>query len=1078
MNLIQDKDREKRIKAAIHLAKCIQNEANTLESKREKEVARLVQDPKGKILAVELTDQSFRSSNSKRAWDQMLYLLNKHGMPSFLSPLEKAGVSLFRKMGEFFPFLVVPLAKKIIFQKTAHVIIPEKNLDRHLQLRHREGIRVNLNHLGEAILGEEEAKERLSLYLEDLKNPDVDTISVKVSTLYSQINLLDWENTLSILSERYKKLLMGTKFVNLDMEEYKDLRLTISLFKKVLEEHKEISAGIVLQSYLPDSFGYLQELTEFALKRKGAPIKIRIVKGANLAMEKVEASLKGWPLAPYSNKKDVDANFKKMLEYAFQKEHIEAVKIGVGSHNLFDIAYASVLAHERDVYEAVTFEMLEGMGESVRKVVQNKELDLLLYCPVARPEQFQNAVAYLIRRLDENTGPENYLRVAFDLVPGSLSWESQVKQFQESVRHIDHVQTEPHRGKRISSLNEPDTDFSLAANLEWGGKLFDEWKNKVIDPIPLVINGKEILDNPQGKGIDPSRPSKVSYLYQMASSEEVNDALDAAMKPTSNYKIAEKLREGRGKLIGAMLKDVGKVIQEADPEVSEAIDFAEYYQKCWEELTSLQEVQFKPKGIVFVASPWNFPASIAAGGIIAALITGNAVIFKPAPEAVLVGYTLAKLFWEAGVPKNVLQFVPCSDEIASLFVKDARVNTVLLTGATATAMHLYHLKPGLDLVAETGGKNSLIVTALADRDLAIKDIVQSAFGYSGQKCSACSVAILEAEVFDDPGFKRQLKDAVMSLSVGSAYNKSTKVNPLIRPPSGALLAAMQEEEWLLKPSIDKDNPHLMSPGIRWNVKPGSFIHQNELFGPILSVIRAEHLSHAIEIANATPFGLTAGIHSLDEREHAIWLKNIIAGNCYINRGITGAIVGRQPFGGTKKSSFGPSLKAGGPNYLLQLMHVEQAEVTDTYQYYWDTYFSKDHDPMHLLGQINIQRYVPNEHMVLRVLPGDSLKDVLKVIKAAKICGTPLKISVHETISLLHTGIKETDEEFLMHLKQDRIRLLSLPTQKVVDALSLRGLWQLPKPVVSNGRIELLHYLREVSISYDYHRYGNLGVREK
>ena len=426
------------------------------------------------------------------------------------------------------------------------------------------------------------------------------------------------------------------------------------------------------------------------------------------------------------------------------------------------------------------------------------------------------------------------------------------------------------------------------------------------------------------------------------------------------------------------------------------------------------------------------------------------------------GYTLAKMLWAAGVPKNVLQFVPCSDDVASLFIQDKRVNTVVLTGATATAEHLFKLRPGLDLIAETGGKNSLIVTALADRDLAIRDIVQSAFGYAGQKCSACSVVILEAEVFDDPHFKRQLKDAVMSLHVGSIYDTATKINPLIRAPTGALEKALQEEDWLVAPTVDG---HIVSPGIKWDVKPGSFMHQNELFGPVLSVIRADNLEQAIEIANATPYGLTAGLHSLDEREHALWLKNIKAGNCYINRGITGAVVGRQPFGGTKKSSFGPSLKAGGPNYLFQLMHVEQTEGPDSYEYYWKEYFSKDHDPTKVLGQSNIQRYVPQEQMVLRVHPSDSFEAVEQVIKAAKICGTPLRVS------------NESDAEFLKRLTNERIRLLSWPSEEVVMELSSRGLWQMPKPVVSNGRIELLNYLREISISYDYHRYGNLGTRD-
>ena len=318
-------------------------------------------------------------------------------------------------------------------------------------------------------------------------------------------------------------------------------------------------------------------------------------------MEKVEASIRGWPLATYDNKGDVDANFKKMLDYALQKEHTGAVKIGVGSHNLFDIAYALVLAEERGVADAVTFEMLEGMGEPVRRVMQKMGKNLLLYCPVAKVGEFQNAVAYLIRRLDENTGPENFLRVAFDLIPGTLAWKKQVKQFEESMRNVDNC---PKRGKRVISLNEPDTDWSVFSNAEWGRKLIEEWKEKKISPIPLVIDGKEILNDPQGIGIDPSRPSEMSYQYQMAGPDDVNRCLEAAYPSARHYAFAEKLREGRGELMGAMLRDVGKTLQESDPEVSEAIDFAEYYKRSFEEMSG---INFMPKGIVFIASPGIFP---------------------------------------------------------------------------------------------------------------------------------------------------------------------------------------------------------------------------------------------------------------------------------------------------------------------------------------------------------------------------------------------------------------------------------------------------------------------------------------
>ncbi len=331
----------------------------------------------------------------------------------------------------------------------------------------------------------------------------------------------------------------------------------------------------------------------------------------------------------------------------------------------------------------------------------------------------------------------------------------------------------------------------------------------------------------------------------------------------------------------------------------------------------------------------------------------------------------------------------------SKLIADPRVNCIILTGATSTAKLFMRLRPGLDLCAETGGKNAMIVTALADRDLAIKDIVASAFGHSGQKCSACSLLVLEAEVYDDPHFHKQLKDAVESLKVGVCWDALRKSLRLIREPHDALLRGFTNlesgEEWLVQPKQDPNNPNLWSPGVKIGVKEGSFMHQTELFGPVLAVMRAKNLHHAIDIANSTPYGLTSGLQSLDEREKKIWMEKIEAGNCYINRGTTGAIVRRQPFGGTKASSFGNGAKAGGPNYVMQFAHPrevalpqEKQPVSDdvnkltailqkyplsteelgiwyasTANYaYWAKHFAEDHDPSQIIGQDNLLRYRP------------------------------------------------------------------------------------------------------------------------
>lgn len=1124
------RDQSDRIEKAIELAALIQTAANAMQGKEEalfgQEMKSMMSDPKGKAFTTEMTDQAFRSSNAYRAADQLCYLLSRFGVPSFLKGIKYWGMHLFSLCGKPLAKVMIPIVQEMIRKETSRVILPgeKKAFKQHLEERRKEGIRVNLNHLGEAILGEEEAKKRLNTYLEDLKDPDVEYVSVKISTLFSQIHLLAWEETLVQLAEPYRRLLRAAnqflytgkegvpipKFINLDMEEYRDLRLTVALFKQVLSEPEFLntSAGIVLQSYLPDSYAILQELSEFSqerMSRGGAPLKVRIVKGANLAMETVEASMRGWSQAPFCHKVEVDANFKRMVHCAFQPQSAKALHVGIGSHNLFDLSYAMLLREEREVVPYVVFEMLEGMADASRRAIQTLTDEMLLYCPVAEASEFQNAVAYLVRRLDENTGPENYLRVSFGLAPGSHAWQKQADLFASAFRRIEKLPSVPRRQQNRKYIqeergccqfrNEPDTDFCLPQNRKWADEIFNKAQQES-QAIPSIT----FLDREQVERALSSASVALSVEERLAALE----------------KAVILFRENRGDLLAAMLLHSAKPLVEGDPEVSEAIDFIDYYIRSYKEWASCPDLKLSPKGVVLIASPWNFPCSIPTGGIAAALTAGNAVLFKPAPEAVHVGKIVAELFWKAGIPKEMLQFVPCEDSIAEKMVKDQRVDMVVLTGATETAKLLQRLRPGIDLAAETGGKNAIIVTAMADRDLAVKEIVHSAFGFAGQKCSACSLVVLEKEIYEDPQFKKQLLDAAESLKTSSQWERDCRVNPLIQPPSGALLRAVQSldegEEWILKPVISEVNPRLLSPGIKWGVKPGSFMHQAELFGPVIGVLCADDLDHAISIVNSTPYGLTTGLHSLDEREQVKWKEKIIAGNLYINRGITGAIVERQPFGGCKASSFGRGLKAGGPNYLLQFMHVEQkcppadlSKVPDaldawaahfteeeraafktacgSYSYYFRHYFRHEHDPLKILGQDNLQYYRPREGLILRVTDQDSDLEILCAAAAAFISGTPLEISMPSPRPRLEKlpAMVEGEREFIEKIEKSsfpRVRFLNKPSEFLAIELARLGSAACREPLLFNGRVELLHFLREVSLSSDYHRYGNLGLREQ
>jgi RHH-type proline utilization regulon transcriptional repressor/proline dehydrogenase/delta 1-pyrroline-5-carboxylate dehydrogenase len=1141
-------------------------------------LARMMEDSEGKAFTTAMTDQVFRARRSVRVADQLRHLMTTHGVPRYLTAFERAQLHAFRWLSHLAPALLVPAVMGRVRKEMNKVVLPGEphRLTPELGRRVGEGLLVNLNHLGEAILGEDEAATRFEAYLEAARRPDVACVSVKVSSIFSQLELLAWDQTLTQLAERMGRLYQaaldaphvrpdGTRvptLIYLDMEEYRDLHLTVALFERVLDDPsmRRSSAGIVLQAYLPDAHPVQRTLTRWAQERVGrggTPIRLRIVKGANLAMERHDASLHGWAQAPYRTKLEVDANYKRMVRWGAQPTHSEAVHLGIASHNVFDIAYGLVVRAMEGVEVSIGFEMLDGMADPLKRVVHAVAGDMLIYAPSVTREEVQSAIAYLIRRLDENTGPENFLRHSFGLTPGDDTWRREATRFRQAVAAMETVAEGPQRRQDRREAphhlpeedpfhNEPDTDFSLPHNREWATEVARRWRGRETEAIPHLVGGQPGEDTRQMViGVDPSTPDRVLYRYPLATWPDVDRALTVAVNAQVSWAtrpvieraqllkaIARRLREARGALMGVMMADGAKAIGQADGEISEAIDFAEYYARSLDALMGGEGLTLQPRGVVLVTPPWNFPLAIPAGGVLAALMTGNAVILKPAPETTLVAWHLVQILWAAGIPREALQMVCCPDDpVGSQLVSDPRVDVVILTGSTETAQLFQRMRPDLHLLAETGGKNAMIVSAMADQDLAIKHAISGAFGHAGQKCSATSLLICEAEVYDNPGFMHRLADATRSLHVGPAWDPAAVVTPLIAAPSGPLVEALkgprEGESWLVEPRPDPDNPRLWSPGIKVGVRPGTASHTEELFGPVLSVIRARTLDHAIAVANATPYGLTSGLHSLDTREQARWMATIDAGNIYINRSTTGAIVQRQPFGGRKASGFGPGAKAGGPNYLLQLLHVtqdtaptaqdtpdatvqallaawrdrlEDAEYAhleasaESAAHWWRTHFTVTHDPSEIVGQDNLFRYQsgnatgggPGFQIMVRIGSETRPLAVAQCLVAAETTGTPVSVSVAPGVATWLTpeeAVHEDDQGFIDHLRAlrpypVRIRALgTLGTEPLRFALDA-GIHVDREPPVASGRVELLRWVREQSVSRDFHRYGNLGGREE
>ena len=1047
------------------------------ERRRQERLGRIVGDPAARELVQRLTDEVLRLDRPSRSAARFRALVRQHRVPTALGPVDRLLMRVGAASAAAAPWAVMPIAKRRIVAETHGLVLPadDRALARHLAERTQEDTDVNLNVLGEAILSDDEAEERLRRVIAVMERPDVHYVSVKISALCAQLEVFDFEGSVARVCAALRRLYdtarrqMPVTFVNLDMEEYAELHLTVEAFVRVLSEpaYLTLSAGIVLQAYLPDSHGVLERIGEWArsrLTRGGAPVKVRIVKGANLAMEQVDAELHGWTQAPYGTKEEVDGSFKRLLDTCLDPQWDGALRVGVASHNLFDLAWALTLRDELppDRRPMVDLEMLEGMVPAQSRAVRAAAGGLLLYCPVVRRNEIEASLAYLARRFDENTAPDNFLRAMFSLHSGSAEFAHEAARFRTAVAQRHTVSVLPRRpgvSPRVTALqsagefaNQPDADLTDSVTRA-------RFAASLAAPPEVRVDVTGTVT-----AIDAAVARALEAQSQWATLTTDDHA--GVLR-----RVAALLDSERHATAALMAHEAAKTVREGDPEVSEAVDFARYYATTPPPSTS------EPYGVVLVASPWNFPYAIPASGVFAALMAGNAVILKPAPETRRTGRWLAEQCWRAGVPPELLQYVACpDDEVGRRLVTHPDVATVVLTGAYGTAEMFLDWKPSLRLLAETSGKNAIVVTEAADRDAAIGDIVRSAFGHAGQKCSAASVAILEGPVYESPSFLKRLASAVRTLRVGPATDPSTAMGPLISPPTAPLLRALtmldEGESWLVQPRQLDDGGRLWSPGVKIGVEEGSWFHRTECFGPVLGVMRADDLQHALRVQNGTDFGLTGGIHSLDDAEVREWLSHVRVGNAYVNRHVTGAVVRRQPFGGWKRSSVGGGPKAGGPDYVGSFARPREGPVDAeaarrSYEAAWSRRFGVELDAAGLRSESNVHRYRPLHGALVRY-DGSAPSGVIAAARhAAALCG----------VSLLESDADCETDDFLAarlaDLRPDRLRLLAPAGDALLRRCHQLDVAVITAPVSAEGDSELGHWLHEQAISRTLHRYGRV-----
>ncbi len=833
-------------------------------------------------------------------------------------------------------------------------------------------IAFTLDLLGEATVSESEAETYLARYTEILETLCAETkswpeqpelertssgrvprvnLSVKISSLYSQLDPIDPQGSVEAVKERLRPLFRMARdrgaFINLDVEQVRYKDLTYRVFKSLLSEDEFVDfehAGIVAQAYLRDCEDDLKSLIKWAKKRK-TPVTVRLVKGAYWDYETIHAEQEGWPIPVYTQKWATDQSFERCTELLLDKH--KYVRAAIASHNVRSIAHAMVYADAKRLDKSdIEFQMLYGMAEPMKAAVRQCGYRLRDYVPIG---EMIPGMAYLVRRLLENTSNESWLRMSF--VEGESL--DQLLAAPKPPPGAPPESAKPKHGAVTEHgfKNEALRDFSQPEPRRAMQEAIENVQGQLGRNYAAVIDGKRVSTDDVLTSCNPARPDQVVGRVACAGLEEAQSALQAAKRAQPAWrhtsardraqhllKVAQLMRERRDELSAWLVWEVGKIRREADADVCEAIDFCEYYAREMVQLGKghrlghlpgeLNMLSYEPRGVAAVIAPWNFPLAILTGMTMAAAVTGNSVIVKPAEQSPVIAAKLMELCREAGFPNGVINFLPGRGEVVGqALVESPDVDVVAFTGSMQVGLDIIRRAGDTQtsqrnvkkVVCEMGGKNAIVVDADADLDEAVQGVVHSAFGFQGQKCSACSRVVVHQSCYDE--FKERLVEATRSIVIGPPTDPGTKVGPVIddeaRDKIESYIELGKKEGTLLIERQVDDHGYYVGPTVFEDIDTGDRLAQEEIFGPVLAIMKAESFEQAIDIANSTRFALTGGIYSRSPYNIEKARKYFDVGNLYINRGITGALVYRNPFGGFQLSGVGS--KAGGPGYLEQFM---------------------------------------------------------------------------------------------------------------------------------------------------------------
>ena len=899
------------------------------------------------------------------------------------------------------------MAKSLIAGRDAAEVLPTL---KRLRRRHTG---FTLDILGEACLSEVEAQEYIRRYLDILDSlparsvhwaddPALDeapwgeiprvNLSLKITSLYSQIDPLDFEGSRRAVVGALRPLFIKARdsgaFLNLDLERFAYRDLTYAVFADLCRDRELRDyphMGVVVQAYLRDSGDDLQDLVRLAQER-GTPLTVRLVKGAYWDYETILAAQEHWPSPVFAHKAQTDAQFERLTKLLI--DNWQWTRPALGTHSVRSMAAGEAMAEAAGLpSDALELQVLHGMADSIRRAAVTHGYRVREYVPVG---ELIPGMAYLVRRLLENTATESFLRLAF-----AGRRDPELLLAAPGATHIGAEATAPEITFRPATAaletsafqNEPHADFSRPESRAAMERALATIRGSLGRDYALLIGGDHVQTEASVLSLNPAEPDEIVGTVASATRTEADRALNVAQaafpawrdtpareRADVLFRAAALIRDRRFELAALEVVEAAKPWREADADVTEAIDFLEYYGRDMLRLAparGLSDVPgeddlyfYEPRGVVAVIAPWNFPLAIPAGMVSAALVTGNTVVLKPASSTPVLGYALVRILHEAGAPGEAVNFLPgLGSEVGDYLVSDPRVDIIAFTGGLEVGLSIMSkaatVAPGQrnikKVVVEMGGKNAIIVDTDADLDAAVEGVVISAFHYAGQKCSACSrVVVLEA-IYDQ--FVRRLTQAAASLKVGDPADPGTRLGPVISvearerilcyieqgknqaalayppaadagpaggSPAAETGAALAPHDGTTAAPAAVAAGYFIPPHVFVDVAPDAVIAQEEIFGPVLAVLKAHDFGEALELALGVRYGLTGGLYSRNPAHIARAYREYRVGNLYINRPVTGAMVGRQPFGGSRMSGVGS--KAGGPDYLLQFM--EPRTVTE------------------------------------------------------------------------------------------------------------------------------------------------------